>query len=157
MFEQIGIGITTKDRWQDLEATLTVLDSKGFSALETIVIDDGSSCPAPPALRQRFPWVRFERTDRSYGLIVQRNRLARMITSAYYLSLDDDSFPAAGNLGSAVRFLEGKPDTLGLAFSIVLRDELLPALDPNSCSGPLLHRLWSLTQAGAFLAAWWIR
>ena len=125
----VGIGITTRDRWDDLEATLTVLNCQGLSALETIVIDDGSSCPVPPALRQRFPWVRFERTDRSYGLIVQRNRLARMMTSAYYLSLDDDSFPAAGDLGKAVRFVEGKPDTLGLAFSIVLRDELLPSLD----------------------------
>ena len=80
-----------------------------------------------------------------------------MITSAYYLSLDDDSFPAAGDLGSAVQFLEGKPDTLGLAFSIILRDEGTTQLGPNSCSGPLLHRLWSLTQAGAFLAPWWIR
>ena len=126
MFEQVGIGITTKDRWEDLEATLSVLSSKGFSALETIVIDDGSLRPAPPALLERFPWVRFERTDRSYGLVVQRNRLARMIKSAYYLSLDDDSFPAAGDLGGAVQFLEGKPNALGLAFSIVLRDELIP-------------------------------
>jgi hypothetical protein len=116
MFSNVGIGITTKDRWDDLEATLTVLEEKGFSALETIVIDDGSSYRAPPALLERFPWVRFERSDRSYGLIVQRNRLARMLTSAYYLSLDDDSFPAAGDLGSAVQFLAEKPDTLGLAF-----------------------------------------
>ena len=124
---QIGIGITTKDRWEDLEATLTVLSCKGFSALETIVIDDGSLRPAPPTLLERFPWVRFERSDRSYGFIVQRNRLARMITSAYYLSLDDDSFPAAGDLGGAVQFLESKPDTLGLAFSIVFRAEALPS------------------------------
>ena len=128
MFEQVGIGITTKDRWEDLEATLSVLSSKGFSALETIVIDDGSLRPAPPDLLERFPWVRFERTDRSFGLVVQRNRLARMIKSAYYLSLDDDSFPAAGDLGGAVQFLEGKPNALGLAFSIVLRDELIPSL-----------------------------
>ena len=127
MFEQLGIGITTKDRWVDLEATLTVLEEKGFSALDTIVIDDGSLRPAPPALRERFKWVRFERSDRSYGYIVQRNRLARMLTAAYYLSLDDDSFPAAGDLAGATRFLEGKPKTLGLAFSIVRRDEALPS------------------------------
>ena len=36
-------------------------------------------------------------------------------------------FPAAGDLGSAVQFLEAKPDTLGLAFSIVLRDEAVLA------------------------------
>ena len=127
----VGIGITTKDRWEHLEATLTVLSCKGFSVLETIVIDDGSLRPAPPALMERFPWVRFERSDRSCGLVEQRNRLAHMLKSAYYLSLDDDSFPAAGDFGKAVQFLEDKPDTLGLAFSIVLRDEAVPSLDRN--------------------------
>ena len=52
---QVGIGITTKDRWPDLEATLAELSDKGFSALETIVIDDGSSRPAPASLLKRFP------------------------------------------------------------------------------------------------------
>ena len=116
---QIGIGITTKDRWEDLEDTLSVLGCSGFSNLETIVIDDGSLRPAPASLRQRFPWIRFERSDRSYGLIAQRNRLADMISSDYYLSLDDDSFPAAGDVDKAVQFLEAKPDTVGLAFSII--------------------------------------
>jgi GT2 family glycosyltransferase len=127
----IGIGITTKDRWEDLETTLSVLSSRGLSTLETIVVDDGSSRPAPPSLLERFPWIRFVRSDRSYGLIEQRNRLAGMMKSAYYLSLDDDSFPAAGDLGEAVQFLEGKRDTLGLAFSIVLRDEPLPNPVPS--------------------------
>ena len=36
------------------------------------------------------------------------------------------SFPAAGDFGHAVQFLEAKPDTVGLAFSIVSRDEALP-------------------------------
>jgi Predicted glycosyltransferases len=124
---QIGIGITTKDRWEDLDETLSVLASSGFSDLETIVVDDGSSRPAPTSLWQRFPWVRFERSNRSYGLIAQRNRLAEMITSDYYLSLDDDSFPAAGDFGKAVEFLGAKSDAVGLAFSIVSRDEALPS------------------------------
>ena len=123
---EIGIGITTKDRWEDLDGTLSVLDSRGFSDLETIVIDDGSSHPAPASLRNRFPWVRFERSNQSLGLIAQRNRLAEMMTSDYYLSLDDDSFPAAGDFDKAVEFLEAKPDTVGLAFSIVHRYETLP-------------------------------
>jgi GT2 family glycosyltransferase len=124
---QVGIGITTKDRWEDLDETLSVLGCSGFSDLETIVIDDGSSRPVPASLRQRFPWVRFERSDRSFGLIAQRNRLAEMITSDYYLSLDDDSFPAAGDFGHAVQFLETKPNAIGLAFSIISRDETLPS------------------------------
>src|SRR5687768_8649679 len=128
--DNIGIGITTKDRWEDLEVTLSVLSSSRLSTLETIVVDDGSSRPVPPALLERFPWVRFERSDRSYGLIDQRNRLATMMTSAYYLSLDDDSFPVAGDLGQAVQFLAAKPDTVGLAFSIILRNEAIPSSFP---------------------------
>jgi GT2 family glycosyltransferase len=122
---QVGIGITTKDRWDDLEATLWELQRKGFSRLETVVVDDGSLGGVSGDCRDRFPWVRFERCERSLGLVVQRNRLARILKSKYYLSLDDDSYPAAGDLGSAVQFLEGKPDALGLAFSIVLRNELI--------------------------------
>ena len=154
---QMGIGITTKDRWEDLDDTLSVLDSRGFSDLETIVIDDGSSHPAPASLRNRFPWVRFERSNQSLGLIAQRNRLAEMMTSDYYLSLDDDSFPAAGDFDKAVQFLEAKPDTVGLAFSIVHRDETLPGSVQTSCSRALLHRLWSPAEARAFSAPWRIR
>ena len=73
----------------------------GLADLETIVIDDGSVHPAPASLLERFPWIRLERCAESYGLIIQRNRLARMMTSPYYLSLDDDSFPVAGNLSGA--------------------------------------------------------
>jgi GT2 family glycosyltransferase len=124
---QVGIGITTKDRWDDLEATLWELQRQGFSRLETVVVDDGSLRGVSADCRDRFPWVRFERCERSLGLVVQRNRLAQILKSKYYLSLDDDSFPAAGDLGSAVQFLEGKPDALGLAFSIVLRDEIIPS------------------------------
>ena len=121
--KHIGIGITTKDRWNDLEAALRELDRQGFSSLETVVVDDGSLCAVPASYYERFPWVRFERCDHSLGYVVQRNRLAHILNSKYYLSLDDDSFPVAGDLGKAVRFLDSRRDALGLAFSIVLRNE----------------------------------
>ena len=60
-------------------------------------------------------------------------------------------------LAAPLQFLEGKPETLGLAFSIVLRDEGLTQLGPDSRSGPLLHRLRSLAEAGALSAPWRIR
>ena len=124
----VGIGITTRDRWPDLAQTLTALSGLRLSGLETVVIDDGSAVPVPDALRLLFPWVTFERSASSQGYIVQRNRLARLLKADYYLSLDDDSFPVAGDLAGAVKFLDHKPEVVGLAFSIVLRDEDPPGL-----------------------------
>jgi GT2 family glycosyltransferase len=123
---QVGIGITTKDRWDDLAVTLNELRNKGYESAETIVIDDGSKQPLPPTLRSAFPKVRFERADHSLGLVAQRNRLAQMLRSTYYLSLDDDSFPVAGDISDAVAWLDNHPSVAALALHIVNRDENIP-------------------------------
>ena len=120
---QVGIGITTRDRWDVLAVTLSELRKKGYEDVETIVIDDGSKQPLPKALRAAFPKVRFERVDNSLGLVVQRNRLAQMLSSTYYLSLDDDSFPVAGNINEAVNWLENHLSVAALAFHVVRADE----------------------------------
>ena len=126
---QVGIGITTKDRWDDLAVTLSELSAQGYEDVETIVIDDGSKQPLPQALRTKFPKVRFERVDRCLGLVVQRNRLAGMLSSTYYLSLDDDSFPVAGDISKAGVWLENHPSVVALALQIVERDDVVPSLD----------------------------
>jgi GT2 family glycosyltransferase len=127
--EQVGIGISTKDRWDDVDLTLSQLRAQGYEDAETIVIDDGSKEPSPQALRDKFPKVRFERVDYSLGYVVQRNRLAHMLSSTYYLSLDDDSFPVAGDIDKAVIWLDNHPSVAALAFRIVERDEIVPHLD----------------------------
>ena len=115
----IGIGITTKDRWDNLAVTLENLRHHELCGLETIVIDDGSSEPMPTVFRQRFAWVKFERSENSQGYIVQRNRLAHMLTSELYLSLDDDSYPRTNaRLADAAAWLIGQQDAVALAFSI---------------------------------------
>jgi GT2 family glycosyltransferase len=124
---QVGIGISTRDRWDDLAVTLSELRKSGYGDLETIVIDDGSRQPAPPALRRAFPNVRFERVETSRNYVVQRNRLAQMLSSTYYLSLDDDSFPVAGDVSDAVTWLENHPSVAALAFHIVNQDDGIPA------------------------------
>ena len=127
--KQVGIGITTRDRWDDLEMTLSELRRSGYGDAETLVIDDGSNKPVRHELRAAFPKVRFERTDRSLGYVVQRNRLARMLTSSYYLSLDDDSFPVAGNINEAVDWLENHPSVAALALNIVRANESIPSVE----------------------------
>jgi GT2 family glycosyltransferase len=125
LLNQVGLGITTKDRWDDLAVTLTQLKKQGYGDVETIVIDDGSKHPAPASLRDAFPNIRFERVEHSLGLVVQRNRLAQMLSSTYYLSLDDDSFPLTGDIGKAASWLEDHPTVIALAFQIVRRNRIL--------------------------------
>jgi GT2 family glycosyltransferase len=117
--KSIGIGITTRDRWDVLAVTLEKLRHHELCDLETIVIDDGSSEPMPTVFRQRFTWVKFKRFENSQGYIVQRNRLAHMLTSELYLSLDDDSYPRTNaGLAHAAAWLIGRQDAVALAFSI---------------------------------------
>lgn len=123
---QVGIGITTKDRWDDLAVTLTELRNNGYENAETIVIDDGSKQPLPPAFKLKFPNVRFERAERSLGLVVRRNRLAMKLRSTYYLSLDDDSYPVAGDISNAVNWLENHPSVAALGLHIVQGDQSIP-------------------------------
>ena len=136
---QVGIGITTKDRWDDLAVTLSELTAQGYEDVETIVIDDGSKRPVPQTLCAKFPNVRFERVDRCLGLVVQRNRLARMLSSSYYLSLDDDSFPVAGDISKAVVWLENHPSVAALAFQIVERDGVVPSRDMRENPFPVRY------------------
>ena len=122
----IGIGITTKNRWDDLAVTLSHLRDEGLDSLETIVIDDGSDTPAPAEFLKRFPWVKFERYEKSAGNLPRRNRLASLLSTEFYLSLDDDSFPVAGDLEAAADWLKEHPKVAALAFRIIMADDPLP-------------------------------
>ena len=130
-FHSVGIGITTKDRWEDLEITLTQLRVQGLDSLETIVIDDGSAVPLPQRFREQYPWIKFTRFDTSQGLIVQRNRVAHLLSTPLMLTLDDDSFPVQGNLESAANWMLERPKVIALAFQIIRKDDpLIP--DPTA-------------------------
>jgi glycosyltransferase involved in cell wall biosynthesis len=52
---QLGVGITTRDRWDNLTITLSELRTQGYEDVETIVIDDGSKQPLPEGLRAIRP------------------------------------------------------------------------------------------------------
>jgi GT2 family glycosyltransferase len=122
----IGIGITTKNRWNDLADTLTHLRDAGLDQLETLVIDDGSDQPMPSDFRARFPWVCFERFDASEGYIPRRNQIARKLSTEFYFSLDDDSHPVAGDLNAAVDWLRSNPQASALVFRVILAGDEIP-------------------------------
>ena len=133
-YNTVAIGITTKDRWDDLSLTLDSLRQNGLHRLETIVIDDGSSKPMPETFRDRFAWVRFERSESSEGYIVQRNRLAQLLTAELYLSLDDDSYPVpSAHLAQAAAWLLEKQDAAALTFAIRGSFDQMSSLKADGC------------------------
>ncbi len=126
--DQIGIGIPTRDRWDELALTLQKLADYGLGANETIVLDDGSREPVPSALRDRFPHVRFERTTRARYVAGGRNDLARLLTRPLFLQIDNDAFPIEGDLAAAAAWLQDREDALALAFVIAERDDYQAAV-----------------------------
>jgi glycosyltransferase involved in cell wall biosynthesis len=90
--------ITTRNRGTELlRAIQSVLDQQ--APVDVLVIDDGSTDGTTDTLRNAFPSVRVERSEKSLGLIVQRNRAAQLVTTPIIISIDDDAIlPSPGIL-----------------------------------------------------------
>lgn len=116
--DRVSIGITTKNRWQDLQTTFAKIEEAGLEALPILVFDDGSDYPCPFDITAFALKVKLKRFTDSKGLIVRRNQLAQAMTTKYYLSLDDDSFPVSGSLQAAIEFAESCEDLLCLSFPV---------------------------------------
>jgi GT2 family glycosyltransferase len=114
----VEIGIATKNRWDDLKNTLSRIADFGQGRLKVLVFDDASDLACPFDVGSVCPGAEIKRFSESKGYIVRRNQLAREMVSKYYLSLDDDSFPASGSLEAAVEFAESREDLLCLSFPI---------------------------------------
>lgn len=82
--------ITTKDRKDELRRALRSACTQSAST-EVLVIDDGSTDGTAHVAQQEFPQVRLVRSEVSRGLVVQRNRAARLATAPVIFSLDDDA------------------------------------------------------------------
>lgn len=114
----VSVGITTKNRWQDLPTTLAKIEEAGLGALPILIFDDGSDYPCPFDVTA-FPLkVELNRFTESKGYITRRNQLAQVMTTKYYLSLDDDSFPVSGSLQAAIEFAESFQNLLCLSFPV---------------------------------------
>ena len=82
--------ITTKDRKDELCGALeSVL--RQTTPIEVLVIDDGSTDGTTEFVRANFPGVTVIRSDVSHGLVVQRNRGARLAMTPFIFSIDDDA------------------------------------------------------------------
>jgi len=95
--------ITTKDRQADLKVAIS--SALGQTApIEVLVLDDGSSDGTWDMVRREFPAVRIERSDRSLGYVVQRNRGALLASAPIIVSIDDDAaFSTATTIEAALK------------------------------------------------------
>ena len=85
-----SVVITTKNRRDELSAAIASALTQSAQP-EVLVIDDGSTDGTSDMVRADFPAVRLERSTKSLGLIVQRNRAARLASGEIIFSLDDDA------------------------------------------------------------------
>lgn len=115
----VSIGIATKNRWSDLQASLSKIIEVGLNNLPIIIFDDASDTCCPiDWLTLPFPNLQFKSFPTSEGYIARRNQIAQAIYTKYYLSLDDDSYPVSGSLEAAVNFAETHSNVLCLSFPI---------------------------------------
>jgi len=114
----VQIGITTRNRWEDLHKTLERINSFGLGEFRIAIFDDASDSPCPYRVNAICGGATLRRFAGNAGLIVRRNQLARELDSKYYFSLDDDSFPISGSLDAAVEFAESREDLFCLSFPI---------------------------------------
>jgi GT2 family glycosyltransferase len=146
----VGLGIATKNRWEELKNTLSKITDFGHGRLKVLIFDDASDIACPFDVGSICRGAELKRFPESKGYIVRRNQLARAMDSKYYLSLDDDSFPSSGSLEAAVRFAESCEDLICLSFPIYnpvigqdqlksLQDEPYKVRSFIGC-GHMLHR-----------------
>src|SRR5688500_342442 len=95
---EVTVVIPTRDRWNLLErrALRSVLAQEDVR-LEVVVVDDGSSEPAPPSI-ERDERVRVVRHETSRGVPAARNTGIGEATAAWTAFLDDDDLWAPRKL-----------------------------------------------------------
>jgi glycosyltransferase involved in cell wall biosynthesis len=92
--------ITTRNRKEDLRQSIASTLSQTVP-LKVLVMDDGSSDGTFELVRREFPGVQIDRLETSVGLIVQRNRAARLVETPIIVSIDDDAVFSTPNVMEA--------------------------------------------------------
>lgn len=114
--QEVTISIATKDRTQELEATLRKIHAFGLGECPLIICDDGSASPLAPEALDLFPNGRLIRNEQGRGQAIARNRIASECSTPYLLQLDDDSYPVEGDIQELVDF--GKRTSGWLAIAL---------------------------------------
>jgi GT2 family glycosyltransferase len=112
------IGIATKNRWDDLKITLSKIREYGWQDVRVLLYDDFSDEPCPFDVNKILSNVELKRFSESRGYISRRNQLAENISTPYYLSLDDDSYPMQGSVDQVLDLISSNEEIFCVAFPI---------------------------------------
>jgi glycosyltransferase involved in cell wall biosynthesis len=124
--------ITTKNRRDELRSAIRSAIEQ-TAPVEVLVIDDGSTDGTEKMVREEFPRVRFERSEQSRGLIVQRNRGARLASAPFLFSIDDDAvFSSADTVAHTLReFDDPRVGAVAIPFINVKQDQTVRQRAPE--------------------------
>jgi GT2 family glycosyltransferase len=93
-----------------IEAELDAGDGSPQLAIETCVVDNGSSDGSVEAIRRRFPWVRVVSLPRNVGFAAGTNAGLRVLRGRTVLLLNSDAQLVRGVLRRCVEHLDAHPD-----------------------------------------------
>ncbi len=158
---RVTVGITTRNRPQQLRQALASVFEQTLRPLEVLVVDDASEPPLEPVSAPPDISLRWWRNERNQGLVVNRNELMFKARGKYFASLDDDAyFTTPEDLGTAANFLETHPEVAVLSFRTIEPPDLPSAAmqrnpaSPKPCfkfrGGAHLLRLSVLSKSGHY-------
>lgn len=118
LLEKLTIGISAYNNWVGLKLTLEKLVECGLGNIRMVIVDDGSRTPIDFDLNA-FPMdIVFRRYEKSRGCVYQRNNIARMVETDYYLSIDDDAYPVNGDVCDVIEAMEEDTDIAVMALDV---------------------------------------
>ena len=89
---KFSILITTKNRLEDLTATLLKIDHLLLrDDVVCMICDDGSTDGTSDFIQTNYPEIQLIRNEKSKGYIYNRNLMLKQTKSEYAISFDDDS------------------------------------------------------------------
>lgn len=86
---KVGVGITTHNRYDTFQKTLSEIDKHCPSAFKIVVVDDASTVPVPEATY---------RYEKNVGIAVAKNKCFELLDDCDHIFLfDDDTYPVTPN------------------------------------------------------------
>lgn len=127
----VTVAFPTRNRSEELEATLSSIQMQDYPAIEVRVVDDGSADDTLSVL-SRHERVVVYRNERSRGQCIGRNLLMRESEGVYVIGLDDDSgFTRPDDVREIVTVMEGHPH-IGVMDLNLVRGYHRPRLRPRA-------------------------
>lgn len=116
---KVCIGITTKNREDILPKAILSAFEQEYANKEIYVFDDGST-DGTRKLNEKYPNLRWERVEKSIGLLEARNKMMRSCDADIFVSLDDDAwFLKKDEISIAVEYFKNDSKLGAVAFDIL--------------------------------------